>query len=200
MTVNGTLEFQKTGPATPEILHGHAFSLVIDGTGTIVAHGSAGHSGRIANVSGSVAALEFESGITVKGSITIESDNSDPGMKVDGTFVVDNAADIMTVGVFFNFRELPITGSGTFEVSAGEMKLTSDMIPSDAFTGTHKVTGGMMRFSGSAAGTTIAHTNFVVEGGTLRFERRWVSTGSIVFTGGAIEVKRAKRVRFLKDE
>ena len=60
-------------------------------------------------------------------------------------------------------------------------QLTSDLIPTDVFTGTFKVTGGTMHCRGPGCfEAPVPHANFVVEGGTLKFERHWVSTGSIV--------------------
>ena len=92
LTVNGTVQFEKVG-AVPDLWHGDQF--VIDGSGTVQALGADGHAGRIIPAGNS---LTVEAGVTVRGSITIITSLNSPQAELNGTFLVDNAADVMNLG------------------------------------------------------------------------------------------------------
>jgi hypothetical protein len=191
LTVNGTVDFQKTATATPTILYGDL--LIIEGSGNLQALGQNGH-GVIDNLNGSEHVLQIESGVTVNGSFTIKCDNVEVGMKLDGTFLVDNADDDM---LFTGSSPVhPLRGSGTFSVSDGNMIFASAIQPVTNFAGSLQVAGGNMIWTSILPPSPNA-ASVTISGGLLWFFGDWESHGGIEFTGGTIRVAKNKMVSFI---
>jgi hypothetical protein len=104
LTVNGTVQFIKpAGGAPPALAYAGDPTdppytpAVIDGSGLLHADGEA-NAGQIRpTVANGEDILEIRSGVTLKGSLTIKCENVEVGMKLDGTFVVDDADDDMLI-------------------------------------------------------------------------------------------------------
>ena len=187
MKVNGTVKFEKPGQTTPKLIHNEAnipfpppFKIFTDNAGTLVADGAAGHEGIIEETNTSI--LDVQSGVTIKGSISVDG----IGLINDGLFLVDNASDTMFIGG--TSVGLLSVGSGTFEVSDGDMFIRRLKPNAETFTGKLIVSGGTMTFTTHVGSTGPSEAKVEVSGGTLLFEADWQSLGGLDFTGGTIKV------------
>lgn len=186
LNVEGAVKFEKPGATTPKIVFtnrggpGGPFRIIsTNNAGKIVAFGAAGHEGVIE--SAPVDALKVERGVLIRGSIAVEASI----LTNDGRFLVDAAADTMFIGA--TNSGFGTSGSGTFEVTAGDMFIRR-LKPAEFFDGTLKVSGGTMTLTEHVAIFQVSEANVRVSGGTLLFESDWRSLGGLNFTGGTIKV------------
>lgn len=187
LTVDGTVYLTKPVPgSTPIIKFTTAFTgASITGSGTVNAakpdHGP-GHLTWLDIPCES--ALQIDSGVTLKGSITI-----DISINNDGTLLVDHASDTMLM-----HQMDCIEGEGKFKVTAGEMtfgRLSPVSLDADA---DFEVSGGTIWFRNGSFTTT---GQVIVSGtGTLDLDRSFTCTGGLSFTGGTISVADEKVARF----
>lgn len=193
-TLDGTIYFKKVGSVVGRLeIEG---TITMNGTGGLItAKADDGREGlikpKIADQFAVPKILVVTSDITITGTIKIIS-----GLELNGTAVVDDSNDVMTLGETAGmvWGGSFIKGSGAFEVSAGLLQvniINFGTPPSPLWD----LSGGEIDVF---AGSSILKIPITMTGGLLDLNATFKTTAKCIFSGGTIDVADGKVAEFIR--